>query len=212
MKKIYFFIVCFSCIVFNSFCQVVNIVKLSPQHLLDNTFSLSLEKASSPLAKTSLNISPFVTYYDRNVSQNVQEKLVGMGLELGKKLYVSSPDSSAPLNGFYAMGSLTYGYYSGDYQKSNDSLYQYNNYGYYYPTYTSTGKFYHENIHKLGADIAIGYQVSFKSVFYTDMFFGAGMRYAISSEGDHSNYKSSFLDIGHSGITPKAGIKFGLRF
>jgi hypothetical protein len=65
----------------------------------------------------------------------------------------------------------------------------------------------------LGADVAFGYQVSIRHVFYIDSFFGAGMRYAISSTGENTNYDDmGILGVGHSGIIPKAGIKFGLKF
>jgi hypothetical protein len=214
MKKIFFTILLTANLALDLFSQAVNIYKFSPQHLTVNTFSLSLERASSPMAKTSLNISPFVTYYDRMDFANVKEKLAGGGLELGRKMYVTKPDTGATLKGFYALGSVTYGYYVADYQRSDDSAftsYSYTGYGGSL-AYTSSGRFYHETIHKLGADVAIGYQVPYKKVFYVDMFFGAGMRYAISSQGDKSIYKNRFIDIGHSGIIPKAGIKFGLMF
>ncbi|HXA01342.1 MAG TPA: hypothetical protein VNW99_05095 [Cytophagaceae bacterium] len=211
MKKIFFTILILTNLSFTSFSQVVNIYKISPQHLTVNTFSLTLERASYALSRTSLNISPFVTYYDRQNYLNTSEKVAGAGLELGKKIYVSKVDSASPLKGFYASGSLTYGYYSADYQKTNDSSYT-NPFNYHYLSYTSSGKNYHENIQKIGADVFIGYQFSIKKVFYIDAFFGAGMRYGISSLGDNSYYKASLIDIGHSGIIPKAGVKLGLRF
>jgi hypothetical protein len=211
MKKIFFAIILLANITFASFSQVVNIYKISPQHLTVNTFSVSWERSASHFSRTSLNISPFVTYYDRQNFRNSSEKLVGAGLELGRRLYVSKVDSTSPLKGFYASGSLTYGYYSADYQRTDDSSYINNSFGSSYIAYTSSGKKYHENIHKLGADVFIGYQFPIKKVFYIDAFFGAGMRYGISSLGDNSYYKASLIDIGHSGIIPKAGVKIGLK-
>jgi len=216
MKKIFFAVLLVSGLSLDSFSQVVNIYKISPQHLSVNTLMVTWERASSPYSKTSLNISPFVTYYERTSSPHVNEKLAGAGLELGRKIYVSKVDSASPLSGWYASGSLTFAYYAADYQKSNDSSIAYNpnnGYGYgYYNVNTSTGRYYHETIQKIGADIFIGYQVPFKNVFYLDFFFGAGMRYGISSEGDKTNYKDRLIDIAHSGIIPKIGVKFGLRF
>jgi hypothetical protein len=216
MKKIFFAVVLVTGLSLDSFSQVVNIYKISPQHLTVNTFSVTLERASSPYSKRSLIISPFITYYDRknNVSK-LSEKLAGAGIELGKKLYVSKIDSASPLIGFYASGSVTYGFYSADYQKNDSVVYNNNNYNYGYNTYnglTTSGRKYHEEIHKFGADVFVGYQVSIKNVFYIDTFFGAGMRYAISSMGDNGAYRTTLIDIGHSGIIPKAGIKLGLRF
>ena len=211
MKKILFAVSLLTSLSSDSFSQVVNIYKISPQHLVANTFSVSWERASSPFAKTSLNISPFVTYYDKKISANVSEKLAGAGLELGRKLYVSI-DSTSPLAGFYASGSIIYGYYHADYQKSDDSNAYVNSYGYPYLTKISSGRFYNETIHKFGADIGVGYQILFKKLFYIDLFLGAGMRYGISSQGSNSIYNADFLGIAHSGIIPKAGIKLGLRF
>jgi hypothetical protein len=176
-----------------------------------NTIHVTWERATSPLSKTSLNISPSFTYYDRVDYRGYSEKVSGGGLELGKKLYVSRIDSSAPMKGFYAAGSLSYGYYSADYQRSDDSSYIYNTgYG-NHTAYTSTGKFYHENIQRIGADVFIGFQFPIKKVFYIDTFFGAGMRYGISSQGRNSNYNYSIIDLAYSGIVPKAGIKIGLK-
>jgi hypothetical protein len=212
MEKIFFTTLLLINIAFTSFSQVVNIYKISPQHLAVNTFSVTWERAASTLSRTSLNISPFITYYDRRYRTNT-EKVAGAGLELGRKLYVSKVDSASPLKGFYASGSLSYGYYSADYQRQDDSSYVYNSpYGGTYNSYTSSGKLYHENIHKIGADVFIGYQLPIKKVFYIDAFFGAGMRYGISSQGSKSYYQQSIIDFGHSGIIPKAGVKFGLRF
>jgi hypothetical protein len=211
MKKAFFVFSVLICSVLSSFSQVVNVLKISPQHLFVNTFSFTWERSSSG-SKTSLNISPFVTYYDRVNYREVFEKVAGAGLELGKKLYVSKTDSSVPLKGFYASGSLSYGYFSADYQRSDDSSYVVNNYyGGSYTSYTSSGRKYHEDIHRLGADIFIGYQLPIKKVFYLDALFGAGMRYAISSEGSNSYYRYTLIDIGHSGIIPKAVIKIGLK-
>jgi hypothetical protein len=177
-----------------------------------NTFSITLEKASSSQSKVSLNISPFVTYYDKSSNGRDIDKVAGAGLEIGRKLYVSKLDSASPLMGFYGSASLSYGYYSANYQRDDDSAYiNTTYYGSSYYSYTSSGKIYHETIHKLGGDVFIGYQFPLRNVFYIDMFFGAGMRYGISSEEKNSFYNSSVLDIGHSGITPKIGIKMGLK-
>jgi hypothetical protein len=212
MKKAIFALLLLSGTAMNTFSQKVNIVKFSPQHLAVNTFNLTWERASSSGSRTSLNISPFITFYDRLNYRNTKEKVAGAGIELGKKLYVSRVDSSSALKGFYASGSLSYGFYSADYQKDDDSSYI-NNSSYYgsYTAYTTSGRTYHEDIHRIGADVFIGYQFPVKKVFYIDAFLGAGMRYGISSKGDDSYYKYSLLDLGHSGIIPKAGIKIGLK-
>jgi hypothetical protein len=211
MKKAIFVLLLLSGAAMHAFSQKVNVVKISPQNLVMNTLNLTWERASSSGSKTSLNISPFVTFYDRINYNDVTEKLAGAGIELGKKLYISRVDSSSPLKGFYASASLSYGFYSADYQRGNDSSYISNNYYGNYTVYTSSGRTYHEDIHRIGADIFIGYQFPIKKVFYVDAFFGAGMRYGISSKGDDSDYKYSLLDFGHSGIIPKAGIKIGLK-
>jgi hypothetical protein len=213
MKKIFLAVLLISAFTFTSFSQVVNIYKISPQHLTVNTFSVTWERAASPLSRTSLNISPFVTYYNSRYRSNT-EKVAGGGLELGRKIYVSKVDSTSPLKGFYASGSVSYGYFSADYQRQDDSSYVYTSPygGASYNSYTSSGRLYHENIQKLGADVFIGYQLPIKKVFYIDAFFGAGMRYSISSQGKNGYYQESITDIGYSGILPKAGIKLGLRF
>jgi hypothetical protein len=213
MKKYLLIFFCFFSFYQSSFSQVIKIAKISPQHLLVNTFSVTVERASGPMAKSSIVISPFVTYFERKDLGNLKDKLAGAGLELGQKIYVLKPDSANPLTGFYAIASLSYGYYTAHYQRIDDSTFINNNYGNSYYAHTSSGRFYDETIHKLGADVAFGYQVSISNVFYIDSFFGAGMRYAISSAGESTNYDDmGILGVGHSGIVPKAGVKFGLKF
>jgi hypothetical protein len=123
MKKYLLILFCFCSFCQSSFSQVIKIAKISPQHLLVNTFSVSIERASSPMAKSSIVISPFVTYSERKDIGNLKDKLAGAGLELGQKIYVLKPDSANPLTGFYAMASLTYGYYTARYQRIDDSIY-----------------------------------------------------------------------------------------
>jgi hypothetical protein len=179
----------------------VNIIKIVPQSLPNNTLKISWEHSTKP--KSSINISPFITLYDRK-----NEKIYGAGLDLAKKIYVSKMDSLSPLKGFYGAASISYAYYNTQYRKFDDS----SSYGgLIYPAPLSTARKYNENIHQIGADLYLGYQFPIKKVLYVDIYLGGGLRYSFSSQGSDSYYSTGINDYAYTGIIPKAGIKIGLK-
>jgi hypothetical protein len=198
MKKLTFILLI--CSISNAWSQENGaILKLSPQHFLVNTMKIDFEIFNNP--KSSIIFSPSMAAFDQD-----DEKVIGGGLELGKRFYVLNKDS-LKMNGFYAQVSLQYKYFDATYREtkywSSSSYY----YGYDSITYTS----YKETIHQLGGDFVFGYQVSVKNIFYIDLYFGGGMRMGISSRGDDTYYKSSLMDYAYNGIVPKTGVKLGLR-
>jgi hypothetical protein len=202
MQKLTFLILLCSGLFFNVQAQSpVNLIKIVPQSLPNNTLKISWEHGTS--SKASINVSPFITLYDRK-----NEKVWGAGIELAKKIYVSRMDSAAPLKGFYGAGSFSYAFYSTEYKRYDDSTFTgiYGN-----PTRTSSGRIYHETINQIGADLFLGYQFPIKKVLYIDVYLGGGLRYSFSSEGSNSYYKSGINDYAYIGVIPKAGVKIGLK-
>jgi hypothetical protein len=183
----------------NSYSQdMFHVVKLSPQHFFASTMKIDFEIFKD---RRSYIISPSLTVIDRD-----DEKVLGAGIELGRRFYVSNKEIENP-QGFYGNIHLIYNYYNTDY---TTSFYTYN-YNYYYPPQYYSESF-HERIHQGGLDFSLGYQVSFGDLFFLDMFFGGGMRMGISSRGKDSFYKFSIIDYAYNGVIPKSGIRLGLRF
>jgi hypothetical protein len=202
MKKSSYLIMffCFGLFYSGSAQNSVNIIKIIPQTLINNTLKFSWEHATS--AKTSLNVSPSISLYDRK-----NEKVFGAGIDVARKIYVSKMDSAAPLKGFYGAASVCYAFYTTEYTKYDDStgvVYSYSNAAF-------TEHKYNEKIHQVGADLYLGYQFPIKDVLYIDIFLGGGLRYSFSSEEKNSYYKSGINDYAFTGIIPKAGIKIGLK-
>lgn len=201
MKKLIYGLLLLCSLFYEGFAQPpVNIVKIVPQSLPKNTLKVSWEHGTSP--KASWNVSPFVTLYDRR-----NEKVLGAGLDLGKKIYVSRMDSAAPLKGFYGAASICYAYYHTQYKKYDDTTD--GNAVFPYPPLVERSVT--EKIHQIGADLFLGYQFPIKKVLYIDVYLGGGLRYSFSSQGQNSNYKTGVNDYGYIGVIPKAGIKIGLK-
>jgi hypothetical protein len=204
MKKLTFLLLFYFGLIYSAYTQApVNIIKIVPQSLPNNTLKISLEHAASSNSKASINISPFITLYDRK-----NEQVYGAGLELAKKIYVSKIDSASPLKGFYGAASISYAYYSTHYKRYDDSTTT-STFG--YQTSISSGRKYSETIHQVGADIYLGYQFPIKKVLYVDIYLGGGLRYSFSSQGSNSYYTNGINDYAYTGIIPKAGIKIGLK-
>jgi hypothetical protein len=178
----------------------VNIIKIVPQSFSKNTLKFSWEHSTS--SKASFNVSPFVALYDRR-----NEKVLGAGLDLAKKIYVSRMDSAAPLKGFYGAASICYAYYQTQYKKFDDTT----DGTAVFPYPPLVERSVTEKIHQIGADLFLGYQFPVKKVLYVDVYLGGGLRYSFSSQGQNSNYKTGINDYGYIGVIPKAGIKIGLK-
>jgi hypothetical protein len=201
-KKLFIIIILTVIAAFSSFKvsaqENVNLFKLSPFHFFISTMKIEWEHSTGK--KSSVIISPRMTALDQD-----DEKVLGGGLELGRKFYLPGKDT-LKLNGFYAQLSFSYNYFSCEYSKSfkvAHSNYYWDDSTYYIH--------YKEQIRQAGGDFIFGHQFSFSNTFYVDMYFEVGMRMSVSSRGKDSEYRSSILDFGYSGVVPKTGIKVGLR-
>jgi hypothetical protein len=183
----------------NVIAQNFSVFKISPQHFLENSMKVEWEIGTSPTS--SFIVSPKITVYDQE-----DEKVLGGGIEFGRRYYIFNKDS-LKLNGFYAQISLQYNYYD---TKYTDRIFYYGS-GYYNKPDSSIAKTYNESIHQIAGDFIFGYQVSVKNIFYVDMFLGGGMKMGISILGSDSYYRDSFLGYSYNGVVPKAGIKIGMK-
>lgn len=179
-------------------------VKMSPQHFLNSTLKLEVEKVLSD-QKFSLVVSPF--FVSKDIwGDHKKDEIWGTGGEVLARLYFAKNNRN--MKGFYSSIGLNYHYYNSRAGYKGWKVYEEE--GLQYLKYATIRKT-HE-INRVGVLFLMGYQLNFNNTVIFDFYQGFGLKQSFSPNGDEAlkRYDYHFMDYSYSGLDFRIGAKVGL--
>ena len=185
-------------------------LKISPFHFFDGTLKMSYERPIS--SDKSINISGGFHLIEDG-GWNYGDQIGWMGEIQLRKYLVIQEKKESKLSGIYVAPYFKGGYFR--YKEDN---------GYYLATYDNNG-YYIEDIWHYNTDeyeiknynvgILMGAQIILSNIVSLEIFLGGGVQYA-DIEDIRGNlpyyYNDTPFSRGYTGVVPKAGFNFGVKF
>jgi hypothetical protein len=180
------------------------IFKISPQHFVDNTLKIGIERFNKAHSK-SLEFSMGVRADNKSVYAT--EGFIGLAGEFQYRLYVNPlRELTSQKNKKYSQGIYLAGFIQGA-SYSSDRVYQPDQF---------TRVIYSEHTGNWAGGFTIGWQRVFWNSLFLDIYCGGGMQWSdvihMGSVPRYAYYddSSEVLSPGYQGIIPKLGVKLGL--
>lgn len=178
-------------------------VKMSPQHLLNHTVKMEVERVLSD-QKFSFIFSPF--FVSKDIwGDHKKDDIWGTGAEAMARLYFAKNNKN--LKGFYSSFGVNYHYYNcrasykGWLPIQEDGM-EYIKMGHIKETL---------EVNRAGVLFLIGYQLNIDNTILFDFYHGFGLKQSFSPNGDKAikRYDYHFMDYSYSGLDPRIGVKVG---
>ena len=182
-------------------------VLLTPQYVGLHGIRIDFEFMVGP--KNALVIAPRV-HLNTDGSSNIDyEQLVALGGNFAYKLNFREP-AGYKMNPYMAFGAY-YTWYNITLEQSAWVDYYIDD----LPALTLDGSDKDFQIHKMGPEILVGFQLLPIPEFVIDISVGAGLRYSISGDDEeliNDKFNNSIIDPAFTGILPVFNLKLGYRF
>ena len=171
---------------------------LSYERMLKESISLQITAGLTAREKDSYRTNPTTNYYTN------KDKVFGYSVEGAIRFYLSN--DHCPLRGFYAS---PYG--------------RFQNLDFNINTYaaTTTGNSYtyqqiEYNLKMYEGGFLFGYQAVFSDKFLMDMYFGGCLKYSENTKPQWYGDRDYVFDViegyDYTGVAPRAGLRFGMKF
>jgi hypothetical protein len=131
-------------------------------------------------------------------------KLRGAGLDVNYKRYID------PWRGLYMAAGLSYSHFDIGYNGEIGEWKDYMQDDLLYHEYVSTPGFYSQNIHRLGINHFLGYQIPSRHAFLFDVFGGISYRYSMAMDKNKPAFNDDTLSYGYTGFLLFVGVRFGI--
>ncbi|MBK8805305.1 MAG: hypothetical protein IPO21_01115 [Bacteroidales bacterium] len=185
-------------------------IMIMPQMLASHGLRMDFEFR---IGKNAIVIAP--TYYNKynhdyyDYYYDDFKKKEGAGIDIAYKLNLTDPNRVfVP----YAAANLSYDFYSVDVVDVTENYY-YDEYG-----YSQSSEYYtnekHFDIHKLGVDALMGFQITPIPRFVIDFSVGVGTRHSFAKNDEEemrSRFGDNILDMAFTGIIPTTNFKIGIK-